>query len=114
MLKTWCSGAKSSVKLCQYNPRSQTSQFNFRYFIGGKPILQKQQVKDLGILIFENLNFHVQVSEASKRPHRFVGDISKLEKLQNKMTKLLHHGNILSPQERNNVLRIKSHEQSSW
>ena len=27
------------------------------------------------------------------------------------MTKLLHHGNILTPQERNNVLGITSHEQ---
>ena len=42
---------------------------------------------------------------------RFVGDISKMKKVQNKMTKLLLQGNILTPQERNNVLRITSHEQ---
>ena len=151
----WCKVWRLSLNpdkcfLIQFNPRSQTRQFNPRYFIEGKPILQKQQVKDLGILISEDLKFHVQVSEACKKAHReinrirrcfisrtpnflsnmyklyvrphleycvelwsprFVGDISKMEKVQNKMTKLLHHGNILTPQERNNVLGITSHEQ---
>ena len=34
-----------------------------------------------------------------------------MERVQNKIKKLLHHGNILTPQERNNILGMTSHEQ---
>ena len=39
------------------------------------------------------------------------GILGLWEKVQNKMTTLLHHGNISTPQQRNNVLGITSHEQ---
>ena len=41
---------------------------------------------------------------------RFVGDSPKMERVQNRITKMLHHGYILTPQERNYVLGIASYE----
>ena len=40
----------------------------------------------------------------------FECDVQKMEKVQNRMTKLLNHGNYLSPAERNSMLGITSHE----
>ena len=42
---------------------------------------------------------------------QYAGDMGKIEKSQNKMTKLLKHGRLLSPKERNDVLGIESHEE---
>ena len=42
---------------------------------------------------------------------QYAGDMCKIEKSQNKMTKLLKHGRLLSPKERNDVLGIESHEE---
>ena len=56
----------------------------------------------------------------SVRPHleycievwnpQYAGDMCKIEKFQNKMTKLLKHGWLLSLKERNDVMGIESHE----
>ena len=40
----------------------------------------------------------------------YAGDIHKIERVQNKMSKLLKHGRILTPDERNKVLNLTSHQ----
>ena len=40
----------------------------------------------------------------------YAGDVQKLEKVQNKMTRLLNHGSFMAPEERNTMLGIESHE----
>ena len=40
----------------------------------------------------------------------YAGDIDMIEKVQNRFSRLLPHGSILSPQERNRVLGITSHQ----
>ena len=106
-------------------------------------------VRDLGILISEDLKFHAQIDQACKRAHaeinrirrsfvsrspdfiaemfklyvrphleyavevwnpRCRGDVMKIEKVQNKMTKLIPHGHMLSQQQRNAKLGLSSHE----
>ena len=39
----------------------------------------------------------------------YVGDILAMEKTQNRFTRMLRHGPVLTPQERNNLLGITSH-----
>ena len=40
----------------------------------------------------------------------YLGDKSRMEKVQNRFTRLLRHGNVMSPKERNEVLGITTHE----
>ena len=134
----------------QYNPRSASRSFNPTYMLGGTQVTRKQQVKDLGIIISEDLKGHAQVSKACKRanqeidrirrsfvsrspaflsnmyklyvrPHmeycvevwnpKYKGDIDKMEKVQNKMTRMVRNGASRRPDQRNQLLRISSHEQ---
>ena len=150
----WCMEWRLSVNpskchLVQYNPRSTTRQFNPQYSIHGVAIQRSPVVRDLGILISEDLKFHAQIDQACKRAHaeikrirrsfvsrspafiaelfklyvrphleyavevwnpRCRGDVIKIEKVQNIMTKLIPHGHILSPQQRNAKLGLSSYE----
>ena len=45
--------------------------------------------------------------------HVYVCDILKLENVQNKMTKLLRNGHLLTNAQRNSLLNITSHERRS-
>ena len=106
-------------------------------------------MKDLGIIISEDLKYHAQVNEACKRAHleisrirrsfhsrspkfitdmfklyvrphleycvemwnpQFIGDIKKMERVQNRMSKLIPIGCHMSPEERNEILGLVSHE----
>ena len=40
----------------------------------------------------------------------YIGDSEKLEKVQNKFTKLLKHGSVMSPEERNDMLGLTDHK----
>ena len=65
-------------------------------------------------------NFLSNVYKTYVRPHleyvvqvwnpEYAQDKVKLEKIQNRLTRLLPHGKVLSPTERNQALRITSHE----
>ena len=154
MLK-WCTEWRLNLNPAkcfqvQYNPRSHVRQFNPEYRLGSVTITRKHQVRDLGILISENLKFHDQVDEACKRankeihrirrtfvtrsagfissmyklyvrPHleycievwnpQYQGDINKMEKVQNRMSRMMRHGNRLSPTQRNLALGITTHQQ---
>ena len=133
----------------QYNPRSELRKFNPSYKIDGAPLEKKSQIRDLGIIVSEDLKFHAQVDSACKRAHaeinrirrsfisrspqflaemfkmyvrphleyavevwnpKAIGDIKKMEKVQNKMTKLIPTGRSLTPEDRNRVLGLTSHE----
>ena len=150
----WCNVWKMSMNpskcfLLQYNPRSTLRQFNPTYNIEGEAILRSSVVKDLGVMISENLKFHDHVDRACERanseinrirrsfscrspsfikdmfklyvrPHleyavevwnpRDRGDVLKIEKVQNKMTRLIPMGSRLSSDARNSVLGLTSHE----
>ena len=150
----WCSEWRMTINptkchLLQYNPRSTSRQFNPSYNIEGESIQKTAVVKDLGILMSEQLKFHDQVDSACKKAHaeinrirrsfvcrspKFIadmyklfvrphieyavevwnpharGDVLKIEKVQNKMTKLIPTGHLLRPEERNSALRLTSHE----
>ena len=106
-------------------------------------------MKDLGILVSEDLKFHAQVDESCRRanreinrirrtfvsrsphflaemykqfvrPHmeycvevwnpKFHGDINKLERVQDKMTRLLPNSRSLTHETRNCMLGISSHQ----
>ena len=134
----------------QYNPRSTSQQFSPTYYAEGREIEGKRHVRDLGIIISEDLKFHAQVDEACRRAHneinrirrtfvsrspkflgemyrQFVrphmeycievwnpkaqGDINKMERVQNKMTRMLNNGNRMTHDQRNSMLGISSHEQ---
>ena len=41
----------------------------------------------------------------------YVGDIKQLERVQNRMTKLLRHGSQMTPEERNAALGLSTHEE---
>ena len=41
----------------------------------------------------------------------YIGDQNKLEKVQNKLTKLLNYGEIMRPDERNRIMNLESHQQ---
>ena len=41
----------------------------------------------------------------------YIGDIKQMERVQNRMTKLLRHGNMMTPEERNEVLGLSTHEE---
>ena len=151
----WCHDWRMSINptkcyLLQYNPRATTRQFNPGYNIGNEPIRRSATIKDLGILMSEQLKFHSQVDHACRRAHaeinrirrsfvcrspKFIadmykmfvrphleyavevwnpcsrGDILKMEKVQNKMTKLIPAGNLLNPHERNSALGLTTHEE---
>ena len=150
----WCSEWKLALNpekcnLVQYNPRSVQRQFDPTYKIGNVAIEKKAQVKDLGIIVSEDLKFHCQVDKACKKAHNEInrirrtfksrspefianmfklyvrphleycievwnpksrGDIIKMEKVQNKMTKLARNTHHMRPEERNNILGLSSHE----
>ena len=134
----------------QYNPRSNARRFDPIYRLGADTITRKQQVKDLGIIISDNLKFHDQVDEACKRANReinrirrtfisrspdfisgmyklyvrphleycievwnpqYQGDINKMEKVQNRMSRMMRQGNRLLPAQRNLALGITTHQQ---
>ena len=52
---------------------------------------------------------HLEYAEEAWNP-KSVGDIQKMEKVQNKMTKLIPTGRSLTPEERNRVFGLTSHE----
>ena len=150
----WCTDWRLTLnpRKCyqvQYNPRAVSRQFNPVYKLGPNIILRKQQVRDLGIIISENMKYHDQVDEVCKRavreinrirrsfvsrspdfiggmyklyvrPHleycvevwnpQYQGDIIKMEKVQNKMSKLMRLGHRSTPIQRNQALGITSHE----
>ena len=132
----------------QYNPRSIRKQFTPSYSINGNIIQKKPIVKDLGIIMSEDLKFHAQVDEACRRAHneinrirrtfmsrspnflaqmykqfvrphieycieiwnpKYACDIDKLERVQNKMTRLIPNGRNMSHEARNQVMRLTSH-----
>ena len=117
--------------------------------IGNEPIKQCSVVKDLGILISDQLKTHEQVDQVCKRANREInrirrsfkcrspsfienmfklfvrphieyaievwnpqdrGSINKLEKVQNRMTRMIPTGNIMNPDQRNRLLGLTSHE----
>ena len=41
----------------------------------------------------------------------YIGDQTKLEKIQNKMTKLMNFGEILRPEERNRIMNLTTHKE---
>ena len=150
----WCEDWRLAVNpakchLIQYNPGSQQRQFNPTYSINGEEIQRSRVVRDLGILVSEDLKSQKQVDQVCKRAHAEInrirrcfvsrspefiadtyklyvrphleyavevwnpcarGDVVKMEKVQNKMTRLLPHGHILTPQQRNERLGLTSHE----
>ena len=154
-LAKWCSTWRMSLNpskcyLLQYNPRSINRQFNPSYTINGVPIQRSSVVKDLGVLVSEQLKFHQQVDQVCKKAHAEInrirrsfisrtpsfiadmyklyvrphleyavevwnprdrGDVLKLEKVQNKMSRLLPTGHILHPDQRNATLGLTTHEE---
>ena len=42
---------------------------------------------------------------------QYSGDKLKLEKVQNRMTRMLNHGNFMTPDERNTAMKLTSHEE---
>ena len=151
----WCQQWRLSLNpdkcyLLQYNPRARQRQFNPTYQIGNVPIQSKTEVRDLGILISEDLKYHSQVNAACKKAHKeinrirrsfksrspnfitnmyklyvrprleycvevwnpkYLGDIKKMEKVQNKMTKLARNCYNLRPNQRNSTLGLSTHEE---
>ena len=154
-MMAWCANWRLTLNAgkcnhVQYNPRSASRSFNPTYMLGGTQVVRKQQVKDLGIIISEDLKSHAQVSKACQRAHqeinrirrsfvsrspaflsniyklyvrphmeycvevwnpKYKGDVDKLEKVQNKMTRLIRNGASRTPEQRNQLLGISSHEQ---
>ena len=150
----WCSQWRLTLNTgkchhVQYNPRSAIRSYHPRYMLCGTQINQREQVKDLGMIISEDLKTHNQVSQACQRAHReidrircsfisrspafisgmyktfvrphleycievwnpsFQGDINKMEKVQNKMSRLIQNGHLKTAEERNEALGITSHQ----
>ena len=150
----WCQQWRLSLNpdkcyLLQYNPRARQRQFNPTYQIGNVPIQSKTEVRDLGILISQDLKYHSQVDAACKKAHKeinrirrsfksrspnfiknmyklyvrprleycvevwnpkYLGDIKKMEKVQNKMTKLARNCHNQNPNQRNLTLGLLTHE----
>ena len=150
----WCETwrLKLNAKKCfliQYNPKSVQRTFNPVYKIGNEELARKTNCRDLGIIISEDLKFHLQTEQACRkanmeinrikrsfvsrnptflsnifklyvRPHIeycvevwnpvFREDINKMERVQNKMSRLIREGSRVRPQERNARLGISSHE----
>ena len=134
--------------MVQYNPRSVNRTFNPTYRIGNQELGRKESCRDLGIIISEDLKFHLQTDSTCKRanyeinrirrsfisrephflsnifklyvrPHleycvevwnpEYEGDIQKLERVQNKMTRLLRQGSYITPENRNKILGLTTH-----
>ena len=133
----------------QFNPRSIERSFNPIYNIENTIITRKEQVRDLGIIISEDLKFHDQVQSSCKkahleinrirrtfisrspnfignmfklyvRPHmeycvevwnpQMQGDIQMMERVQNKMSRLIYNGRNLPHTERNKLIGVTSHQ----
>ena len=61
----------------QYSPRSANRSFEPKFFINGTLISRKQKVKDLGIIISEDLKCHAQVNEVCKKAHLEISRIRR-------------------------------------
>ena len=133
----------------QYNPRSVNRAFNPTYTIENTIITRKEQVRDLGIRISDDLKFHTQVQSSCKKAHSEInrirrsflsrspdfignmyklfvrphmeycvevwnpqmqGDINMMERVQNKMSRLIPNGRNLSHAERNRLIGVTSHQ----
>ena len=131
-----------------YRPRKCPSEYPV-YYIGGSLLQRKSSTTDLGIIMSDDLKFHLQTQKACKEATRqiniirrsfvsrsakflsnmfksyvrpkleycvqvwnpvYVGDCSMMEKVQNRLTRMLPRGNYLTPEERNSRLKITDHK----
>ena len=150
----WCQDWRLAInpEKCyhvQYNPKSMKKSFDPTYLIENNTIVRKSKVRDLGILISDDLKYHAQVESAVRRAHceinrirrsfvsrspKFIGDMYKLyvrphmeycvevwnpqmqgdinimERVQNKMTRLIPNGRNLSHCQRNKLIGVTSHQ----
>ena len=149
----WCKEwrLKLNIQKCcyiHYTPKNSKKIFQPHYTMNGEVLRKEAIIKDLGILITEDLKFHTHIDKIAKNANREINrirrtfisrspnflrdlyimyvrpkieycielwnpeyklDQDKLEKVQNKMTRLLKFGKIMEPNERNKMMNIPSH-----
>ena len=149
---SWCDTwrIKLNVDKCfflHHGQRIDSSQLIYK--LNGIALKREKSARDLGVIISDDLKWHLQTDEAVRKsknqvhiirrtfksrnakfltsvyklhvcPHMeycvevwnpyHKGDIEKLEKVQNMMTRLLPFGKVMSPSERNSYMNLPTHE----